>query len=221
MKLLSTIFFLLLFFNSYAQEEKNEKTVDVLIGAKTRITPIYLKQVPDVIHLGSVDDLEQPNRHLCGPGLQISETKRAGKFKFSLHQVIRYDYIYQKMPLESPTPNGFNYEVKRKMIFDLYGDISRMITGEKATLSFSLGAAICGLNSGYTETQRVYQTPTSYTDNKKEKNFVFPAIIAGAGWQKKKFIAELKFGYCWNDPTLYNTPFIFPELSIQYQLFSF
>ena len=83
-----------------------------------------------------------------------------------------------------------------------------------------IGFAVCGLNSGFTQTFRIYQDPNNYTDYYKEKNFIFPAATAGFGWQKNRFYGELKFGYCWDNPTLFNTPFLFPEISIQYQLFN-
>ena len=221
MKLLNTLLLIVLFIESHGQQQENNKNIILIfLGAKTRITPIYLKHVPDVIHLGNINALEQPDKHLSGPGLLLSEKRRLGlKHIFSLHQVIRYDYIYQRIPLVTFPPDNFKYEIKKKIIFDISGDITRTIPLKNSFLSISVGASICGINSGYIETERVYQTQTTYTDYERKKNFIFPAITAGAGWQKSKFLAELKFGYCWNNPTLYDTPFIFPEISLQYQLF--
>jgi len=222
MRLLITLIFTTLFIKSYCQtNEKNIGSISILAGMKTRITPIYLKHVPDVIHLGNIDILEQPGKHLAGPGLAISVRKKLGtKYSFSVQPVLRYDYIYQRLPLVFPEPASFDYKIKRKLLFDLYADVAKILPARNSSYRFSFGFALCSINSGYIETHRIYQSPANYTDFERKKNFIFPAVTVGLGWQKNKIYTELKFGYCWNDPTLYDTPFIFPEISLQYQIFS-
>lgn len=177
--------------------------------------------VPGVIHIGSVDDLEQPDMHLSGPGLLITQKKRLNaEYGLSLHQVIRYDYLYQELPLFVSQNQDFKDVIHRKFIIDLYAGIDRYFPLRKSWFTVSFGMAYCGLNSSYVETKIIYQTSTSYKEYKIDKNFRFPAVTTGIGWQKKKFLGELKFGYCWNNPTLFDTPFIFPEINLSYQLFN-
>ena len=224
MKSMQFLFLIIISLQAYTQNDLEEKGVlSILVGAKTRITPIYLKRVPDVIHFfGLIDTQEQPDKHLSGPGIHITEKyKNTASWSFALHQTIRYDYIYQKLPLVFPIPNGFEFTIKQKILFDIYADIAKDIPAKNSSFRILIGFAICGLNSGYTETFGVYQDPNNYTDYFNKRNFIFPAATTGFGWQKNKFYTELKIGYCWDNPTLFNTPFLFPEISCQYQLFSF
>lgn len=222
MKSIQLLFLLIISLQAFDQKslEKN-KMISVLLGAKTRITPIYLKKIPGVIHGGNIDILQQPDKHLSGPGLHITEKYEKGAtWSFALHQTIRYDYIYQKLPLVFPAPSGFEFTIKQKILFDLYADIAKNIPANNSSFRILIGLALCGLNSGYTETLRVYQDQNNYTDYYNKRNFIFPAATTGFGWQKNKFYAELKIGYCSDNPTLFKTPFLFPEISCQYQLFN-
>ena len=222
MKIIQLITLLFFSLQVFGQEFKDRKSLAILVGAKTRITPIYLERVPDIISSPLSDILEQPDKHLSGPGIHLTEKYGTSTmWSFALHQTIRYDYIYQKLPLEYPTPPGFEATIKQKLLFDLYADVAKDIAARNSTLRIMIGFAVCGLNSGFTQTFRVYQDPNNYTDYYMEKDFIFPAATAGFGWQKKRFYGELKFGYCWDNPTLFNTPFLFPEISFQYQLFNF
>ena len=216
MKLLITILFSLTSYSSYAQNEANRR-FSFLAGLKTRVTPIYLKQIPDFVHMPLVSDLEQPDKHLSGLGLELTERINiTSNYSIAIHQVMRYDYMYQTMSLDDPTPPDFNYKIKKRMLYDFYFDIARNITARNSFWRIFLGAAVCGLNSKYIETIRTSITPPAYIERKKD--FIFSAATAGIGWQKRKFYTELKFGYCWNNPTFYDTPFIFPEISLQYQI---
>ena len=221
MKIIQLSILLILSLRAFNQDLENKRSLSILVGAKTRVTPIYLKRVPDLIHSGNIDILEQPDKHLSGPGVHITEKYEKGTtWSFALHQTIRYDYIYKKLPLVFPTPNGFEFTIKQKILFDIYADIAKNIPANNSSFRVLIGFAICGLNSGYTETLRVHQDPNNYTDYFYKRNFIFPAATTGFGWQKNKFYTELKIGYCWDNPTLYNTPFLFPEISCQYQLFN-
>ena len=217
MKFLAILLLSLSSYSLYAQNEANGR-FSFLGGLKTRVTPIYLKQIPDFVHMPLVSDLEQPDMHLSGPGLELTEKVALGtNYSLAIHQVIRYDYMYQTMSLENPPPPDFNYKKNRRVIYDFYFDIARNIAAKKSFWRFFLGAAVCGLNTKYIETIRTSITPPAYKERKKD--FIFPAATTGIGWQKRKFYTELKFGYCWNNPTFFDTPFIFPEISLQYQIF--
>ena len=221
MKSIHLLFLLILSFQAFGQELEEKPSVSILIGAKTRVTPIYLKRVPDAIFVGSIDILQQPDKHLSGPGIHISEKYMKGiRWSLAFHQTIRYDFIYMKMPLAAPGPD-FEYTIKRKVLFDIYIDIAKDIPANNSSFRILIGAGICGLNSGYIETRRVSQSSTNYTDYFSKRNFIFPAVTTGFGWQKNKFYTELKIGYCSENPFLFKAPFLFPEISCQYQLFNF
>lgn len=218
MKILLWLCGLFLCFSLHAQENKGNTVF--YLGAKTRITPIYLKRLPDHIFTPRVSDLEQPDKHVSGPGIEIIEAYTfARNYKIAFHQVIRHDFLYQTVPVDYPPPPDFKYEIKRRVIFDFYLDAVRVFPKDNCNWSVSAGFALCGLNTNYTETVSATVNPNTYLE--KKKDFVFTALTAGVGFQKKKIFTEIKMGYCWDDPRLINTPFLFPELSIQYQLFHF
>jgi len=201
------------------QLSRTNKPVSVYIGVHTRVTPIYLEPGWEGFQIGYPDKSEQPDYHLSGPGLLISEKKELSrKLVFSLHQVIRYDFLYQRMPMDLVIPPDFNYSIKRKWIFDLAAELSHRFPRRKSVLLLSIGAGLNGINTGFRETRRFYQSPSSYTEKETRKNFLFPSLSTGFGWQKKNLIAQLKFGYCWNNPTYFASPFLYPELSVGYRL---
>jgi hypothetical protein len=216
MKLHITLLLSLFSYSSYAQNEADGR-FSFLGGLKTRVTPIYVKHVPDFVFTPLLSDLEQPDMHLSGPGLELTERVALGtNYSLAIHQVVRYDYMYQTISLDDPPPPDFNYKKNRRVIYDFYFDIARNIAAKKSFWRFFLGAAVCGLNTKYIETIRTSITPPAYKERKKD--FIFPAATTGIEWQKRKFYTELKFGYCWNNPTFFDTPFIFPEISLQYQI---
>jgi hypothetical protein len=122
------------------------------------------------------------------------------------------------MSLDEPPPSDFKYEIKRRVVLDCYLDASKIIVKKNYDLSILAGIALCGLNTNYSQITALGNGP--YTYEKMNKNFVFPAITTGVGMQRGPVYAEIKLGYCWNDPRLINTPFLFPEISINYELFS-
>jgi hypothetical protein len=213
MKLLT--YTLLLFYCNYSLAQNNLK-VKLYAGLNTRVTPIYLEQVPSHIFTPRVSDLEQPDKHVSGPGLKISSNfYHSLGIVISVHQVIRYDFLYQTMPLEEPTPSNFDYKIKKKFIYDSYIDIGRIFTSRTHAYIVSGGFALCGINTGYVQITAVGNNPVTYM--KRNKNFTFPALTTTLTYEKSRISAALKIGYCWNDPRLYNTPFLFPELSLQYR----
>lgn len=210
---------LFIYTNSFGQNSSADiGTVNFLFGLKSRITPIYLERIPDFIHLPNIDVLEQPDMYLSGPGLSLTEKLNLrNNWSVNLNQTIRYDYIYQRLPLEFPTSNNFKYVIGKKIIFDFYADLEKIIPSKrKSYFSILIGGAICGLNSDFTQTLRVYTSQTTYFDFPTKKDFIFPAISSSLGWTLNDIYCELKFGYCWNNPTLYDKPFIFPEINVQY-----
>ena len=122
------------------------------------------------------------------------------------------------MPLVEPPPSNFAYKIKKKMIYDSYIDIGKIFNSRNHAYTLSGGFALCGINTGYVQVAAVGNNPVTYL--KRNKNFRFPAVTTTIGYQKSKIGMAIKIGYCWNDPRLYNTPFLFPEVSIQYNSYS-
>ena len=205
-----------------AQEATEKKQFfDVFVGARARTT-IYPKPPPSSVLMPSLNAFEQPGMHLDGYGFRISERIKLSRgWSANLHQTIRFDYLYQRFSLERVPPPGFQYTIEKRFIYDLYADLSKELPSKHSSFfRLLVGSSISGLNTGYKLTRRFYQTPTNYTDITTQNNFIFPTITAGIGWQWKKLNTELKVGYCWNDPTFLDTPFLSPEISCQYKLFS-
>lgn len=219
MKVLPLLLLLFLFADVHGQQGsgKNDR-LSVFVGAKTRITPIYLTHGFEGYEIGYPDILEQPDYHLSGPGLLFSE--RIGlnrKLGLTLHQRIRYDMLYQRASMDLAVPTDFNFSIKRKWILDLGADLNYYFHRRKSLILLSFGAGLNGVNTGYLETRRFYQSYTIYYEKQTHKDFIFPSLSTGISWQKKKILAELKFGYCWDNPTRFASPFLYPELSVGYQ----
>lgn len=197
-------------------------TVDLLMGLKVRATTIYPNGFPDAVPLPAINAFEQPGKHLIGPGIEISEgIPLSSSLSILLNQGIRYDYIYQRFSLEQNPPPDFQYSIKRKIIYDLFFELEKELqTNHISYFSVFLGGGVYGLNTGYYLTERFYQTPTNYTERTRKKNFIFPAVFASAGWNYKNFHSLFRLGYCWNDPTLLSSPFIFPEICFRYKFSS-
>ncbi len=125
--------------------------------------------------------------------------------------------MHQVWPLDINEPYRKVGENKR-LIFDLNLEFGRRFQRKKNEFTALLGVGISGLNTGYVQVIRQYSNATDFIDYKEDINFLFPTISAGFGWQKGKFLTQIKMGYCWNNPTWSTYPFFFPELSLQYKI---
>ena len=174
MKLLPLLLLICLYADVSGQQlSRTNKQVSVYIGAHTRVTPIYLEPVWEGFQIGYPDKSEQPDYHLSGPGLLFCEKKILGrKLVLSLQQVIRHDFLYQRMPMDLVLPPDFSYSIKRKWIIDLAAELNLRFPRRKSVFLISLGAGLNGLNTGYRETRRYYQSPSSYTEKETQKNFL-------------------------------------------------
>jgi hypothetical protein len=156
--------------------------------------------------------------HLSGLGLLTGQTyKINNKWLLNFQQTTRYDLLYEEWPLDINVPD-IKIKDKKRLIFDLNLELGRRFKSKKSEFTALLGLGISGLNTGYTQIIRQYSTITDYIDYKEEKNFLFPTASAGFGWQKGKFLTQVKMGYCWENPTWSIYPFFFPELSLQYRI---
>lgn len=204
------------------QDAEGKHPFNFYIGIQTRVTPIYPKGIPDFIAVPDRNIFEQPNKYLSGPSLLYRiEKDLNNSFDIAFSHALRYDFLYQTLPFNNQPFSGFRPVIKKSFISDLYLDVERKIALNSSTLTAGLGFAMLGFGSSYLLTQR-------FTDNNNQsfyitskEDFIFPAITTTFGWQKANFNASLKIGYAWYDPTLYKTPFLFPELKVRYKLFSF
>ena len=212
------IFFLLIY--SRDAVSQTPKKISFYAGVKLRVTPIYTGQSPENIIIsvpGIINAQQQPDLHLSGLGLHTSAVYDINKkWQIALQQTTRYDILYNEWLLERNTSSKIRD--KKRIIFDLYAVFSRKIVAKKNTFVASVGLGLCGINTGYTQIIRKYSSQTNYVDYKEKINFLFPAATAGFGWQKGKFLSQFKMGYCWNNPTWFVFPFLFPELSLQYKI---
>lgn len=210
--------FLYLFGICQTSEETQPKFA-ISIGAQTRITPIYLKRLPDLIIVSDRNTFEQPDQYLSGPSLVYKiERSLNEKFSVSFSHAIKYHFLYLTFTFNNQRIQGFHQETKRAVISDFYLDGGYMISPK---FKLSLGVALCGIGSDYLLTQRFPDNNNQSIYVTSKENFIFPAITSSIGWKKNNFLVQLRMGYCWNNPTEFKTPFLFLELGIQYQLFSF
>lgn len=206
----------------FAQDSENEHLFNFYLGIQTRVTPIYPKGIPDFISLPDRNIIEVPDKYLSGPSILYRIERRINSsLDISFSHALRYDFLYKTFPFNSQPFIGFKQVVKRSLISDLYLDGEKKFPLNTSTFKVGIGLAILGLGSDYILTQRFtdYNNQSFYVSSKE--NFIFPAVSATFGWQKNKLTASMKMGYAWYNPTWYKTPFIFPELKIQYNLFSF
>lgn len=191
------------------------------LGVQTRITPIYPEGVPGGVRVSDRNIWEQPDKHLSGPSVVYTfEKLLEDDWSVSFSHAIRYDFLYQTLPFNTQPLQGFRPDVKRAVMNDLYIDAYKAIALNKSALKLGAGLALCGLGSGYLLTQRFVDNSNQSIYITSKEDFIFPAITAHFGWQKNRFGTSLQAGYAWHNPTLFGIPFLFPELKVQYRLFS-
>lgn len=221
--------FLLIFFSilsaglALAQDEVEEKQqFKFHLGLQTRVTPIYVKGYPNAVFVTDRNIWETPDRYLSGPSVLYKiERKTNSSWSVSFSQAIRYDFLYRTLPYNNQPIQPFKIQTKRAVITDFYLDGETAIPLRNSHINVGAGLALCGIGSGYLLTQRFVDNNNQSFYITSKEDFVFPAITASVGWQKNKLSALLKMGYAWYNPTLFHVPFLFPELKVQYQLFSF
>lgn len=156
--------------------------------------------------------------HLSGPGLFGSFDRRLVKDIFvAFRPTVRYDMIYQTLATTLPVEN-FKSSKKRKMIYDLYLDIEKHFFRRNSSFQIAMGIGWSGINSGFSQTTRTYNSSTTFTQFELKKSFRYPLISLGGSWQKNDFTLGLRMGYCWKNPTIWQKTFILPEVSLAYKL---
>jgi hypothetical protein len=211
-------------FQPLFSQEKNEsiQKFRFFLGVQTRVTPIYPKGLSDVITVQDRNIWEQPDKHLSGPSLIWGiERSIDDSYNFSFTQAVRYDFIYQTQPYRNQPYAGFQQQSQRAIVSDIYLDVFRNFKLNNSEFQMGAGFAICGLGTGYLLTQRFLDNNNQSFFITSKEDFLFPAVTATFGWQKNKFNAALRMGYAWNNPTLFKTAFIFPEIKLHYNIFSF
>ncbi len=193
-------------------------------GAQMRVTPIYLKKVPDYNITSETNVQEQPDEYLSGTVCfhYSIEKKLVNSFSAKFSHSIRYGTLYWTLNFTSLSPNqNFQREIKKAFISDLYFDIQKEYQLNSSSLKFGLGLIMAGLGTNYIMTERFTSTSGQNFYINSRKNFQFPAASLTINWQKNRFDAWLRMGYCRHNPTIFEKPFLFPELGIEYRLFSF
>lgn len=222
--LIKTLVLFITLFCSFI-ETNAQKKWSMTAGIKLRVTNIYPKKDNLYVSTPITSLVQQPDTHFSGLGLQFSESYCISKkMKLRLHQTIRYDVLYEhiNLPYDSATLFGPITGIKpiKRLIFDTYFDVAYKIRRPQNNYYFTVGYAACGLNTKHYETYRFFRSYTDFTDVVNTNDFFFPAITTSFVWENKKITGELKFGYCFKNPTWYYwRDFIFPELSLQYKIF--
>jgi len=197
------------------------QSFELSIGTKAKVTPIYFEGPYDFIFLFIPNIQQQPDAHLSGFGSFFLEEHFAfsSKFSVSLHQTIRKDFLVTHIPF------GLNNEMEKRgdekrFFYDLYAHLKYTIpSNKKANFILIAGGGFSGLNSGHEVTFRKYNQ-TGYTDKTFHDDFIYTVVQTGFEWQRHRINAGLLIGYCWKNPTWYESKFLLPEISIRYKIFS-
>lgn len=228
MKVITILFFFstIITFQSFCQNTEDEKLpFHFTIGTQIRVTPIYLKRIPDFfIGLPARNVWEQPDMHLSGTFAFVYSIEKEIPNSLSIKflQSVRYGLLYWTQTLTTPSPsNPFIREEKKSIISDIYFDIFKRYSLRSSVLKFGLGISFNGFGTSYTLTQRFVDNNNQSFYVSSKENFQFPSASFSINWQKGKFNTGLRMAYCWSNPTLFKERFLFPEIGIQYQLFSF
>lgn len=218
MKTKVLVVFLFIVLNSHPQ---NIEKFNFYAGIKLRVTPVYSPNLAENIVTsitGNINATQQPDYHLSGLGILTTQTYRINnQWLLNVQQVTRYDILYEEWPLDINVSYR-KIKDKKRLIFDLNFELARRFKSKRSEFSALLGLGISGLNTSYNQIIRQYSNATEYIDYKEKINFQFPSVSAGFGWQKGKFLTQLKMGYCWQNPTWSIYSFFFPELSLQYRI---
>lgn len=202
-------------------DNQNTRSFQFCIGFETRVTPVYLKRIPDVIGTPDQNILEEPDAYLSGPAFFYSLEKffsNVGSIAFS--QQVRYDMIYKSLPLNNQQPGQyFTNEERKTVITDLYLDVFRTFKAGRSKLKAAIGIGIGGLGTKYLVTHRFLSYSNQDIYITTQKNFVYPLLSAGILWSRGNFGSHLKMVYVWDNPTLYDIRFLQPQAGISYRIF--
>jgi hypothetical protein len=220
------LLFILLLFPIYifGQDTESDLPFYFSAGAQMRVTPIYLKKVPDYIITSETNVHEQPDEYLSGTVCfhYSIEKKLVNSFSVKFSHSIRYGTVYRTLNFTSLSPNQYvKPDIRKAFISDLYFDIQKEYQLNSSSLKFGLGVIMAGLGTSYTITERFVGASGQNFYLNSRKNFQFTAASLTIDWQKNRFDAWLRIGYCKNNTTIFKIPFLFPELGIEYRLFSF
>ena len=217
---LFTIFFPTIIFSQNSSPDNSK--FNFYLGMQTRVTPIYTKHVADLIIVQDRNIMESPDRHLSGPSLAYKiERQISPSFVVSYSHAIRYDFLYQTFTFNNQPVQGFRQQTRKTIVNDLYLDAGYIIQLSTSEIKVGAGLAVCGIGTGYLLTQRFLDNNNQSFYISSKENFQFPAASFNINWKKGKLHTMLRMGYCWSNPTLFKESFLFPELGVQYQLFSF
>jgi len=221
------LIYLFVYINGIGQQPKMSnllQRIELNVGTKIKVTPIYLKQQYDFIFFYLQNIQEQPGMYLSGVGSFFLEQKvrLSNKFGLLLHQSLRRDFLVDHIRFNLNEP----YEgegTEKRFIYDFFAFLQYGLHSNKeAKFYLEAGGGVSGINTGHLVVQRVYFTDTTYNERSFRNNFIYPVVHLGIRWERKKVGAGLLIGYCWKNPTLQkDASFLLPEISLYYKLFKY
>jgi hypothetical protein len=218
---MKTELIILFFLFSNVVHSQEDKKINLFVGTSFRVTPIYTNGSPQNLIRsinGNLNAVQQPDKYISGLGLLITQSyKIQNNWSLIFQQTLRNDILYEEWPLDRNLPYAKMGE-KNKFTFNLNLDICRTFKNKKHEFTALFGFGISGLNANYTQTIRQYNSATDFVDQKEKINLTFPTVSTAFGWQKGKFLTHLRIGYCWKNPTWFTYSFLYPEISVQYQI---
>lgn len=197
------------------------KNIEVSIGTKIRVTPIYLEDPWEGILLYQITPWERPDDYLSGFGSFFIDEKFKITNSVSLvfQQSVRKDYFVEHLKLGADYPSVSD-GIERRFMYDIYSQLLFDIRKKKISKVYlSTGFGISGLNTKHTVTLRRYISTNNFIDSLYKNSFVYPTASVGIKWERKKIGAGLIIGYCWERPTFFKARFLLPEISLHYKLF--
>lgn len=224
MKLLILAICLTFYSNLAGQSKKNKsfiKNIDISIGTKVRVTPIYLENLYDYIYFFQINIQEQPDSYLSGFGSFVL-TQRFNLNKtvsITFHQSIRRDFLVDHVRFDQNNPLE-KQGTEKRFIYDFYAYFQYALpSNKKSKFLLMAGGGFSGFNTGHEVILRKYTTSNNYTEKRFHNNFIYPVVQSGFEWERNKLNVGLIIGYCWENPTFTESSFLLPELSIRYNIF--
>ncbi len=199
----------------YAQENKREFPLDILIGYKFRITPIDIDN--EFTYVGpwylntNIHDLTTGSRVFYGFELPLTK-----KVSFRFAQTFRYGMLYYARYNKDSLAIGqaVMNKVEKRLTTDLSAIVAYRLPLKKVSLSLSAGYSWNNLNSSYE-----YQITMNYgAISHHKKNLIFHGPFINVAVASKNL--ELGVGFQYIHDKLHQfvmrKHMIIPEFNIQY-----
>lgn len=185
MKTINSIFLILLFTLSV----NAQNNISFEVGARFRITPIYLKTNYDII----IDErpmLIQQDSHLSGLATVFGiNGSLSQKLSFNYRAAVRYDEFYADLSNNTAGPNAY---IKRVFLDHNFSVLAQLKEWERAKLSIGFGFSSNNHNSDYSYT--VFRRDPVSGDQVRistSDDFRFSTFDLPIRYQRSRFIWDL------------------------------